>query len=301
MKLRSKAFISFVVLAIIYASVNLIVAPPRTTLEHYGVSESTLRLINVTVIVPVIAIWFLGLYGYQKLQEYTGRIKEESTEGKPMANLSQGVMFIVISLPITSTLSAILNAIARDHPSVKPITTIFVNYLAMILAFLAFWFISRGARRLTESGNYRPKQYGVHILALILIVISVLYGFLVANSRPDIYTIYHMPVSVVLFTIVIPYIFSWYLGLLGAYDLHTYNQQLKGTIYRKSWSAVAYGIIWLVVFSIVFQYITSVSAKLGTMSLGWLLILIYGILAVTTVGYLYIVSGSKRLIKIEEA
>ena len=147
----------------------------------------------------------------------------------------------------------------------------------------------------------RPlSQTGIHSLALILIVAGLAYGYLVASARESIYTIYHMPVMLVLLTLAIPYIFSWYLGLLAVFDLHRYSKTVKGLIYRKSWNTLAYGITSIVVFSIILQYISAVSAKLANLPLIWLLVITYSLISLVGISYVFVALGANRLTKIEE-
>jgi hypothetical protein len=103
----------------------------------------------------------------------------------------------------------------------------------------------------------------------------------------------------VLLTIVVPYIYSWYLGLLAAYELHIYTKKVKGIIFRKSWNTVAFGIVWIIISSIMLQYFATVSAKLNDFSLQTVMLLIYSLLPIIAVGYVLVAIGAKRLTKIE--
>lgn len=299
MKLRSKAFVSFVILAIIYASVNLIAAPPRTTLQHYHISSAALRLLDSTVIFPVILIWFIGLYGYQKLHTYASYV-QGNTEGNAVAVLSKGITLLAFWLPISSTISAVLSWIATHHLGFQPANTIVSNYLSLLFPLAAFIYLSRGSRQLSDLTKRRPSQLSIHALVVVLAVAGVTYGYLVAHARDRLYATYHMPIVLVLATLVVPYIFSWYLGLLAVYDIHLYTRWLKGIIYKRSWNALSIGMVWIVVFSIALQYVSTVSARLSNLSLAWTLTLIYTILPILAVGYIFVALGAKRLTKIEE-
>ena len=259
-----------------------------------------MRLISTSVAVPVVAIWFLGLYGYQRLSKYASYVAD-SPEGRHVMQLTRGICIITVGLPITSTLGAVCNLLAQHHHNLLAPTTVVNNFVALILSLAGFWYVSKAGRGLSERVKQRPKQVGVHLLALVLIIVGVTYGYLVAAARNDIYHIFHMPLVLVMITLVIPYIFSWYLGLLAANDLHTYTLKVKGAVFRRGWNMLAFGVIWLIVFSVVLQYLSSVSVKLSNIPLGWILALVYGILAIRVVGYLLVASGAKRLTKIEEA
>lgn len=300
MKLRSKTFITFIVLAIIYASVNLIAAPPRTYLEHYHVTSATMRLLDSTVVLPVIIIWFIGLYGYQKLRAYTTYIGHNK-EGEDLVRLTRGIMILAWWLPIATTISALLDLFARQHPSFLPTATIIIDYMSMLFPLVAFWLISRGSRRLSEISGERPSQNSVHIMAILLIAGSILYTCLVVSSRDQLWSIHHLPLWAILTTLALPYIFTWYLGMMAAFDMRVYSSNVKGILFRRSWSYLAVGIVWIIIMSILLQYVTAVSTKLGDMSLGWALALTYGVLVTLAIGYVFIALGAKKLTKIEEA
>lgn len=299
MKLRSKAFVSFVILAIIYASINLIAAPPRTTLQRYHISSSSLRLLDSTVVLPMVAIWFVGLYGYQKLNAYAKYV-QGNEEGSALRSLTRGISLLAFWLPVSSTFSSVLSFITTHHHAFLPVSTITTNYLSMLFPLAAFFYINRGSRKLSELSHSRPSQTGIHGMAAILIAAGVLYGYFVANARNHIGLLYHMPLVLVLCTLVMPYIFSWYLGLLATYDMHTYTQHVEGVIFRKSWNALAFGMVWIILFSIAVQYITTVSSKFSDLSLGWILAMIYTLIPILALGYIFVAIGAKRLTKIEE-
>lgn len=299
MNKRSKAFISFILLAVVYLSASLIVTPPHATLSHYNISASTLRLLDSTVILPVVAIWFIGLYGYQKLRIYANHVQHGS-EGKPISQITDGVAILAFWLPISATSSTTLNLLTHNHPDLLPIVTILNNYISLLFPLIAFIFISRGARRLSEVGTKRPAQSNTHLLAITLICMAVFYAYLVTKAHATLFTIYHMPLELVLLTIAVPYVFTWYLGLTSVSDLQTYGQSVRGLIYRKGWGRLSFGIIWLVIMFIIFQFVTTVSARLNDLSLGLLLLIMYGLLIILAVGYVLIALGAKQLTKIEE-
>lgn len=289
----------FIILAVIYASISLLAAPPKASLQRYHISSTSLRLIDSTVVLPVVAIWFVGLYGYTRLRTYTSHVKDNK-EGKYLMELCRGIMVLAWWLPISSTLTSAMNLYASSHTWFLPVSIIISNYLSLLFPLVAFWLISHGSRRLSEVNPGRPSQISIHVTSLALIAGSVFYGYLVTNDRENLWKIYHMPLWTVLLTLAIPYVFTWYLGALAAFDIHLYTHKVKGLIYRRGWNRVAFGIVWIIGTCIALQYITAVSAKLSGMSLGWILLLVYGIIGVMALGYVFIALGAKKLTRIEE-
>lgn len=299
MKWHNKMFLLFVILAILYAFINLVVAPPRATLEKYHMSSTSLRVLNTTVVLPVIAVWFLALYGYQKLYDYSQQL-EGSKEGTYVKELAVGILVLALWLPVSSTTSAVLNLAARNHPEMLAPATIITNYLSLLFPLVALFFINSAARKLSDLSSLRLAPRNINFMALALIIAGVAYGFLVANAQNDLDTIYHLPMPVVLATLVVPYIFSWFLGLLAVFYLHSYGKSVPGIIFRKSWNKFAFGLVWIIMCLIGLQYTTAVSAKLGDIPIGALLLLIYGLLLLIGLGFAFLAAGAKKLKMIED-
>jgi hypothetical protein len=138
------------------------------------------------------------------------------------------------------------------------------------------------------------------MLAGILVVVGVFYSYLVVNTDNRLLSLYHLPLVVVLLTLVIPYIYMWYTGLLAAYKLYLYRQKVAGIVYRKSWGMLAFGISVIIGIQIVLQCIVTLTTQVNKLSLGWLLIFIYALLILIAIGYALIARGAKDLQKIEE-
>lgn len=299
MKWHTKTLLLFVVLAVVYAFINLVLSPPRTTLDQYHMSSVSLRALNATVVLPVIAVWFLALYGYQRLYDYS-QLLQDSKEGMYVKQLTIGVLILALWLPISSTASAVLNLVAQDHPGMLAPATITTNYLSLFLPLLALFYIQSAARKLNDLSNRRLAPRTINLMALGLIVAGVAYGFLIANAQDDLDSIYHLPMPLVLSTLAVPYIFSWFMGLLAVFYLHAYSKTVPGVIYRKSWNKLAFGLAWIILCLIALQYTTAVSAKLGDLPLGILLLLIYGLLLLMGLGFALLAAGAKRLKMIED-
>jgi hypothetical protein len=177
--------------------------------------------------------------------------------------------------------------------------TIIDNYLSLILPLAAFIFIGLGAHGLRLMVRQYISFYIINALALLVFYIGVVYQHLVivtANRN----SVYHLPFWLILLTIIVPYIFMWFVGLVAAYSLYSYSQKVKGIVYKKSWNFVGTGIGWLILTSMGLQYLTSLVAHLAHLSIYWALAIVYSILIVVSVGFVLIAIGAKGLRAIEE-
>jgi hypothetical protein len=298
MKIRSKLFCNYLFFLIVYSAFTLLPAPSRVTLTKYHLNVMGLRSIDITIILFLAGIWFAGFYGYSKLRAYNQLI-QTSKDGKAITWITRGVLMLVLWLPVPSVTSSILNYISLRHLSLLPAVTIINNYISLIFPLVAFVCISKGARLLSEIARIRLTFKAINLLVIVIVYIGLIDYHLIA-STPDREAVYHMSIWLILTTLAAPYIFMWFTGLPATYELYRYSRKVRGIVYRKSWGLLAFGIGWLIVVSIGLQYLSTVTGRLGNLSIYWLLIIIYSLLLVLCIGFILIATGTRKLRKIEE-
>jgi hypothetical protein len=298
MLLKSKLFYIYIIFVIIYACFTLLPAPNLVTLAEYNVSAATLRLIDITIVIILSAIWLIGLYGYTSLRNYSYLIKN-TKDGKQVAKLANGVFWLIIWLPLSSVTAAVLNYIASRHAGIVPTVVIINNYVNLILPLIGFIIISLGTRGLSELVKQRPSHRVLSFLVIFLIYSNLIYYHLAAAVKTRKPT-YHLSIWWIITTIVAPYAFMWFTGLLASYELYLYQSKIKGIVYKKSWNLLSLGIAWLIVTSIAFQYLSTLTPRLTHISIYWVLAIIYSLLTVLSVGFVIISIGARQLQLIEE-
>lgn len=298
MKLRSKLFYSYLVFVAVYAAATLLPAPFPATLIRYHISALGLRMLDVTIIIILSAIWFVSFYGYAKLRSYSQLIRK-SKDGKQVAKLATGLWFLVFWLPVSMVSSALLNDLATKHLELLSSVTIINNYVSLLFPLAGFTFISMGARGLSELVKQRPGQRATNVLAGVLVYIGLIDYHLVASTQ-DRASIYHLSLWLIMTTLVAPYIYMWFIGLLATYEIYNYRLKASGVLYRDSWRLLAFGLGWLIIMSIGFQYLTTVISRLDRLSIYWILGIIYSLLLILSVGFVLIAAGSRKLKKMEE-
>lgn len=302
MNKRAYQLYSYVCLIVIYLALTFLVAPDPAILQHYHLSVTHYRVILATVAVPLVIIWLIAFYGFTKLQAYADTIKSNK-DGKYVTKLTWGVTFLVFQLPIVSVCGDLLNNIGQDHSRLEPTTTIIAHYVRLVLPLVAFLFISYGARGLTEIVKRRPTQRATHILALSIIVIGAgftYFAFHGLSVSPANQAQYYLPNWLVFFTLVVPYIYTWFIGLLAAYEVYLFHKKVPGILYRRGWELLAGGIGWIILISILYQYLTILSSHLTRLKVNALLLVVYAAIVLLAVGYILVAAGARKLQKIEE-
>jgi len=294
-----KVYYWYGVLVVIYVLLTLLPAPDKITLAKYHLSSTGLRLLDLTILIPSLAMWLAAFYGYRRLHVYSQTIRG-AKDGKPTANLAAGLLVLALGLPLSSILSSALALIARNHTGFAPAATIISNYAAVLYPLAAFIYIGMGARQLGELSERRLSYMQANLVALVVIALGVVFCDLIARSHHDISISYHMSYTLVMLTMAIPYMYIWFLGLLAVMELYSYSKRVNGILYRKSWGLLAFGLGSIIVIDIVLQYLSTMSTWLNGLSLSGLLVLLYILLLALAVAFIVVAFGTKRLMKIEE-
>lgn len=302
MKKQLNSFSIYVILSALYVLLNLLIPVSKVTENAYHLSSVQVRILTFTYILPILGIWFAAFYGYEKLRRYSAVLKN-TTEGRGFAEITKGTMWLAWGLALSAILSTILTGIARKEPNWHSAFIIINNYASLVVSLGAFTYISSGTRRLTDSAKLHPTRRGVQGLMLSFIMLGVFYCYFTIHSieaHTGLQNPFHLPLWLILLTIIVPYLYAWFMGLFAAYEISLYSKNVKGVLYRQALSLLALGISAAIVASIIIQYVTSLSPRLSHFTLGYLLVVIYLLLLAYSAGYILIALGANKLKKIEE-
>jgi hypothetical protein len=296
----------FLLLAAVYLWVSLTNKPSPATLEKYNISDSQLHLLVLTIAVPYIIIWVIGLVGYLRLRSYT-KYLGKGKDGVGFRTVARGVFLFTLWLPLSTLLASLANRYYGNHPTLTEELTWLVNYINLFILLPAFWLINSGAEYLVRTT--KAKWVGMSRFQVVAFTwVMAIYVFVTfqdsARSVPDVAgdaATYYMPDWVILLTIILPRIFMWFLGLSAAASMILYSREVKGTIYKLALRYVALGIAGVVIATIVLRIVQSLTTALNDLSLALLLLLVYVLLIIIGIGYVLIANGTKQLQKIEES
>lgn len=297
---NEKYALRYIAVTVLYVGLTFGLPPNQQTLDRYDISSLKLRVINLSITIPLLMIFAYALFGFLRFKSYAHSIRK-TKEGKPINHLATGLMVLAFSLPLGGATSSLLNYIAANNPDLLPMTTITRNYVSVAFQFVAFLYIAKGAQDLVNTLGEKkiPKpKYGL----LGTIVLACIFTWLIAIRPADATgeKTYYLPDLLIISTLAIPYLYTWCRGILAAYQLYAYKDRVKGTIYKNSIAYLARGISYIVIISIAVQLITTLSVRLTRLSLTPLLLIVYVLVAFYAVGYGMVAHGAKKLKKIEE-
>ncbi len=305
--LRKKYYSLLAILVLAYLYTIIIVSPDSAALARYNITATQLRLLSLTLIIPIFAIWFAGVYGLVNVGNYARKIRG-TRDGNGFRHLAIGLVFLGLLLPITGVVSRILLYAVQHDIITQALSTIINTHLSVGLQLLGFLFLFTGSWRLVRSAKkaYLPRS---HLIATgaALVVLGAFYIFATLSNpsretpvAPTTQATYYMPDWLILTTITLPYILAWAFGFYAALFLHAYHRGVGGKIYKKALMKLNKGFFVVIIASMLLQFIGAATTVLYGLGLGAALLLLYVLLLFIAVGYVFIALGAKDLAQLEE-
>ncbi|HSX41638.1 MAG TPA: hypothetical protein VLF21_03395 [Candidatus Saccharimonadales bacterium] len=296
-------YVAGLVAAAVYTTVSF-VTPQNPNATNYGLSAGDIRLLILSLLIPIFIIWMLAIYSSLGVSRYATLLRE-TKEGGNFRRFADGVLILVFSLIVGSMISAFNSAMVQLGAGAG--WRILSEYVAVFLPLVAFFQIFRGSQSLVRANQHKSLRRNRQAAALIAVVMTAVYALtLFGNSyrsdTPDInkFSSYFLPDWLIILTIVLPYGITWLLGLLATTNIMEYRLRVKGVIYRQAFSSLAIGLATVVVVSIMGQFLTAVGPALAAMGLSGILGIVYFLLLIIAVGYGFLARGARQLSKIEE-
>lgn len=300
---KSNQFIIFLLITLIYVWVTLSLPVDPAALQRYHLNQVQAIWTNLSVIIPLAAVWLSAFYGYITFRSYAENIKD-SVDGEVLHKLSTGLMILAFSLPLLALIGAVFSHLAAGHPKYLGVMVVVRHIFVVGFPLAAFMIISNATELLVKQIKRRTSFLQNHnLLSLLVIIASSLFcGVIVAlmdeNAAPK--NLYSFPAWAVILLLVVPYMYLWYRGITAVYNLYFYRKHVKGHLYKKSFGYLAFGLGTVIVLAILIQLATVLTPQLQRLHFTPLLFMVYALIALYALGYGMIAAGAKRLTKIEE-
>lgn len=289
---------------IVYTFITLN-APITPSQSRLGLGGTQLRLIQLSVITPMLGIWLAAMYGAKTVYDYTKLIKG-SPESQPLGLIAKGVMWLAVHLVFTTTIGALRNYLIGTD-SIQALVII-QNYLAIGMQMVGYYWLFRGTEGLVVLEKAEAKVLADRLRAIVpLILFTALFTMLVFQDpsrlnpqSPGTIATFYLPDYAVLISIVFPLAVMWYLGSMAALQLGVYAKTVKGKIYVQALRRITLGVVSVVSFSILLQAFGTVGRYFTGLELAPMLVVVYTLIVLYGVGYILIAGGAKKLSKIEQ-
>lgn len=273
-------------------------------MQEHRLTTAEYHILQLLAGLPLMAVWFVGFYGYAKLGEYSRSIRT-TPEAAGFSRLTQGCAWIAWSLPIHSIVSLIARAITNADPGFSPAAVVIGNYVDLLFPVVAFSMIGMGSRQLFDRMKVALSGASIRAITLLFLAGGVIYCYLIFRqfagaSLGTADNPYHLPVWLVVLTVIVPYLYAWFVGLLAVYELITYGRHVRGVLYRQAMHMLVIGLFAMILGSIAFQYSRSFQPSTSHLILGSYLL--FGLIfqLISGLGFVMIALGAIRLKKIED-
>jgi len=252
------------------------------------------------VAIPLVVVWSAAFYGYASLERYALAIRK-TADGKAFTTIARGLRWLAWGLPISSIASNILSGIAHNHLSFGKFAVIISHYVTLIISIVAFTIINNGTTQLVAATQ---KRLSINTLRGVLIGYITLATAYCAGTISNVVhrhtNVYYLPVWLISFTIIAPYLYAWLMGLFASYEISFYRKQVSGVFYKRALNLISWGLGMAIISSIILQYISSSSNYLRRIDFNWRLLLAYFFLLAYAIGFILVALGANKLKKIEE-
>lgn len=265
-------------------------------------SSSVASAIRFTIIIPEIVIWAIAVMSAIRFKHYADSIKD-SPDGKAMDYIANALLLLVLYIILLTTMGSVTKLFAHST-YIKPVVFLH-NHLPVAAALGSVAFLYLGSRRLNSlirANMWTPRRISLITVPAVLLFIFFAWEFY--RSVPGLESVngiprFALPVIALLFTYVLPHIVLWYVGLLACINLAHYAANTPGKLYKSLFFDLYRGILMVYICIFIAQLI--IISSVDTTGFNPLLLVIYAILILSTVGYLLVFRGAKQLHKIEHA
>lgn len=291
-------------LAVLYLFLGALLPASKATQQIYHLSGAEYHLLLFSVQLPLVLFWLPAFFGYIKLNEYASLIKK-SPEGPPYQALARGLQWLAWGLAVPSIISLILNTIANSHPGFHAVSLIVGGYISLLFPLIAFNIISNGSHALAQRTKAIVQVNGAKSLLFIFAILGTIFCFATfrhidLSHAGNSLNPYYLPTWLVVVSLVVPYLYAWFVGLLAAYQMLLLSRHTQGSLYRQAFQYMAAGLTLVIISLGVVECFRSVVPRSGHLSISAILIATYIFELISTGGFILISYGVTRLKKLEE-
>ncbi len=309
-KMITAAWYAGVSLMWVGAIVLSVAANNSEAAARFKLSITQIRLLQLILALPGLLIVLAILFGGLSIWRYARAIGD-SREGEGFRCIAYSVFALLAGLVISNYLSGLQQQLAQHATNPQNVKTDFVivsNYVAVAVSFATYGMLLRGSYVLLRSiGRQLDKAKQLTPVAVLFSLLAVLYAWLIhgnANSRvaagPGLSPTFGLSYWLIVFTVALPLVVSWFVGVVALMHLRRYYTTTKGVVYKMLFKKFVIGITLFIFLNIALQLLTQLSSVYNTRNLSGILALIVVIYGALAYAFILIAQGAQRLNTIED-
>lgn len=299
LELRWRFILLVVLLWGVYCIFTLL-TPQDPSVEKYQLSTITINLLIISVSLPYLICWLFAVSGWLYLREFAHE-QPPGAERDGFTKIAYGLLALVASLVVPTLVRATYTYISHDSTSAG--WNIFNNYMGIFFPLLGFLLMFMGSSQIASQITPKITRLAKATTVFFPVALfSVFYLFMIfanptrqASLDPSVQPTYFLSDSMIIGTIILPVVATWFLGLLLVLNLEHYSHYSK-RINRPGLVSFYNGIIIIVAVTILTQVLASLgNSRFANLNLGVLLAIIYVFLGILALGFGLIARGAKKL------
>lgn len=293
-------------LAIIYLYLSYIYPTDSITIADHHLNLTEARIIALTFASLFVVIWLVTFYAAREFVAYC-RCINQYKDGDAFLMLAWGLLVIAAYVPIRSISKIVLDYITHLHPAFTATSNMIITYINILIPLVVFGYISIGGSKLHSMVRSKIPTAHVSILALILCTVAATYCYAAFSPTPKVTPTdwlviidYNIAMPLRIFTVVVPHLYMWAVGLIATYQIYFYQQKIRGIIYKESLKLLSAGLTLVIVVTMAIQYLNAIASSVLRQPTGVMLLFAVVIFGIVMVAYALIVKGVSRLRVFEE-
>lgn len=292
-------------LAFIYVVLIFVLPVNQAVMHAYKLSAFEYRMLLLLFNLPNIIAWLAAFIGYAKLRQYV-RLVKQTPEGLYFDKLATGTAWLAWGLPIPAITTLLLGSLANSWGGFFPASVIIANYLKLIFPLVAFSIIGAAAHGLINLAKVKFGFVSSRVIALLFLAGGVVYSLLVLKhfsnlSLTSTQNPYFLSIWLMVLTVMVPSLYTWFVGVLAAYEITLFSQQTRGVLYRQALHMLVAGLLIIIASFIALQYMRGIQPVVSYSTFDYHKVLSSIFHLVGGGGFVLLAIGAGRLKKIEEA
>ena len=287
---------------LLYAALSLL--SPVTGGAKYHMTSDDFQLLRLTIIIPTLIIWMLAVRGAIAFKNYASLITG-GQEHKGVNLMADGLLWLVAYLIVSALLSA-LDPFVTSHAIANSFIVI-RDHIPPLFGLVGFLLLYYGSNQLKSVAKFQTWTWTWDTMLIMALFAIFAIGFVLDFSSTAVMpatgamvtSTSIVPLKVLLFTLVLPYLIAWFVGILAAINIYRYSQNVSGILYRRALRSLVWGIVTVVLFASAVQLTNFADRFLSSLSLGALLAIVYIFIIFYALGFVFIWMGAKQLKRLE--
>lgn len=299
-KYRPLAYALVILAWLAYAALTWLA--PTTANARYHITPLELDLLRLTIMLPTVIIWLIATSGAVAFKSYA-RMITGAPESSGLNLVADGLLFLV-AWQVMSSLMSSLEGISVGSRAYDLIV-ILHDHIPPYLTLIGFLLIYVGSHRMKAVAKFTTWTtitfwvMAAFALFVIAFVLEFTHATTMTGAGAPITSTSLISSNVLLFSLILPHLLSWFFGILAAINIYKFSRSVKGVIYRSALNWLVRGTATVIAFASIDQVITFSDRFIATLNLATILAVLYAFIFIYALGFVFIWMGAKQLKRLE--